>query len=169
MEEWRDIQGYEGLYQVSNAGRVKRLLKSNQKGRILSLTEDKDGYLRAHLSKNNSALFHSVHRLVATAFIQNPDGFPLVNHRDENKSNNNVENLEWCTAQYNTRYKNAHLKKPRKPIFQMNLDGEVIKEWSGRTEIEKSLGYHGGTITACCLKYPHCLTAYGYKWAYKES
>lgn len=170
-EIWRDISGYEGLYQVSSYGRVKRLLKTNPQGKILKPVTDKNGYLMVRLSKRNIQHNCRIHRLVAIAFIDNPQSLPVVNHKDENIKNNRSDNLEWCTVQYNTRYNNAHLKRVkriRKPILQLTLDGVIVKEWECSSKIEKELGYSAGCIRACCLKYPHCLSAYGYKWDYKD-
>lgn len=112
-EEWRDIEGYGGLYQVSNLGRVKSLdrtvTKSNGvllsiKGKILKLRPDTNGYVRACLSKDAVEIDYTVHRLVAMTFLSNPNNLPEVNHKDENKKNNSVDNLEWCTSLYNNNY-----------------------------------------------------------------
>lgn len=100
-EVWKDCKGYEGLYQVSNLGRVWSV-KSQA---YLKGSSDKDGYIRVHLTAKNGKRKHeSIHRLVAIAFIPNATGLPVVNHKDENKQNNNVDNLEWCSARYNTIY-----------------------------------------------------------------
>lgn len=108
MEEWKDIPGYEGLYQISSFGRVKSMGTSRDgwrfKEKILKLTEEPKGYLKVGLRKNGKLKTVRVHRLVAESFVPNPECFPEVNHKDENKSNNRVENLEWCTAKYNSRY-----------------------------------------------------------------
>lgn len=107
-EEWKDIKGYEGLYKISNLGRVKSLPKhagrSYRKERILKNSIDKDGYIKVTLCKNNKTSFLSIHRLLAIAFIPNPNNFPQINHKDENKQNNNLNNLEWCTCKYNINY-----------------------------------------------------------------
>lgn len=108
-EIWRPVVGYEGLYEVSSYGRVRsldRYVNNNSfwKGRILKLSDDGRGYLRAHLCLNNKIKNFLVHRLVAQAFIPNPDNFPQVNHIDEDKSNNCVDNLEWCSIEYNNNY-----------------------------------------------------------------
>ena len=110
-EEWRDIKGYEGLYQISNLGRVHSYYKRD----ILEPKEDK-GYLRVGLYKNGKRKPYSIHRLVAEAFIPNPNNYPQVNHKDEDKSNNRVSNLEWCTAKYNINYgtHNKRMSESRK-------------------------------------------------------
>ena len=105
MEEWKDIKGYEGIYQISNKGRVKSLnYKRTGKEKILKLSSDTNGYKKITLFKNSKRKTYSIHKLVAEAFLPNPDNLPVVNHKDENKLNNNVENLEWCTQEYNVKY-----------------------------------------------------------------
>ena len=105
-EEWRDIKGYEGKYQVSNLGRVKSLKDNhgNYREKILDIKPNKKGYLRIELSLYGKKKKFQVHRLVAQSFIPNPNNLPEVNHKDENKQNNCVYNLEWCTHQYNSNY-----------------------------------------------------------------
>ena len=115
-EEWRAVVGYEGLYEVSNTGKVRSLDRYVQQknmykiithiyhGRELSLKKHRDGYLVATLCKNKGLQSCQVHRIVATAFIPNPNELPQINHKDENKQNNNVNNLEWCTSKYNNNY-----------------------------------------------------------------
>lgn len=108
-EIWRPVVGYEGLYEVSSYGRVRSLDRYDSmnrflRGRILRLFTDGLGYLSAHLSSNGKVKSFLVHRLVAQAFIPNPDNLPQVNHIDENPSNDNVDNLEWCDGKYNVNY-----------------------------------------------------------------
>lgn len=113
-EIWKDIQGYEGMYQVSSHGRVRSLdrivVRPNgngdyfAKGKIIYVVLTKWGYNEVHLHKDNKTKIYKVHRLVAQAFIENPNNLPCVNHIDENKTNNNVSNLEWCTYKYNNNY-----------------------------------------------------------------
>ena len=101
-EIWKDIDGYEGLYQVSNLGRVKSLHHNKEK--ILKGSYNSKGYYFVKLCKNGISKSIFVHRLVAQEFIPNPDNLPIVNHKDENPRNNNVDNLEWCTQKYNANY-----------------------------------------------------------------
>lgn len=147
-EEWRPIEGYEGLYEVSNTGRVRSLdmyVKIGygsyrlHKGKVLSPGKNKDGYLLINLHCNEKNKKCLVHRLVAQAFIPNPDNLPQVNHKDEDKLNNRVENLEWCDAKYNINYgsrkdkerdtkiKNGYwtglsMKESKKKYYQENRD-----------------------------------------------
>jgi len=109
-EIWKDIKGYETLYQVSNLGRVKSLPKFYQGERILKSRKDRYGYLYIGLIKSKIKKSFKIHRLVAEAFISNPNNYPIVNHKDENKLNNKSKNLEWCTAEYNNMY-NGRAKK----------------------------------------------------------
>ena len=109
QEEWRDIKGYEGLYQVSNLGRVKSLERyvwngkayAHKNEKIMSLDKLKNGYLTANLYKNNISKRHYIHRLVAQAFLSKSEKHTEINHKDENKANNCIDNLEWCTHKEN--------------------------------------------------------------------
>lgn len=105
-EIWRDVVGYEGLYKVSNFGRIKSLPRNGtvKYERLLRQKVSNKGYCTVALSKHNKTKYKMVHRLVAEAFLDNPKGLPLINHKDENKLNNYVGNLEWCDAQYNMTY-----------------------------------------------------------------
>ena len=124
-EIFKDIKGYEGLYQVSNYGRVKSLYriqimptggKRIIEERILKTIKNKKGYIGVHLSKNNKDKTVYIHRLVAQAFIPNPNNYPQVNHKDEDKTNNHVDNLEWCTAKYNSNYGHRNDKIGRRKV-----------------------------------------------------
>lgn len=159
MEIFTNIYGYEGLYQVSNLGNVKSLnyLHTGQE-KILSPAFDKDGYLFVQLCKNGEAKNYRVHRLVAQAFLPNPNNYPCINHKDENKLNNNVDNLEWCTIQYNNEYSKA------KQVGQYDLNGNLIATWKSTMEIQRQLGFRNGNISNCCLG--KIKTAYGYIWKY---
>ena len=110
-ETWKPIKNYEGLYEVSNKGQVRSLnYKRTGEIKILKLRVDKYGYLQVHLSKNGKHYAKSIHRLVAQTFIPNPNNYSQVNHKDEKRDNNNVENLEWCNCKYNNNYGNRNKK-----------------------------------------------------------
>ena len=165
MEEvWKNIEGYEGLYQVSSMGRVKSLKFTKEIIMELTYTH---GYFRVGLCRNGKAKHHLVHRLVAEAFIPNPDNLPIINHKDECKTNNVVENLEWCDHLYNNTYGTAiqcRIEKNAKPVYQYSLDGDLIKEWPSAAEVKRSMGFSAGNIGQCCLGKRK--TAYGYIWKY---
>lgn len=181
-EQWKPIiiekngvvYDYTGLYEVSNLGRVRSFHKG---GRILKITTDKLGYKHARLYKNGENKLFQVHRLVATAFIFNPNKLPMVNHKDENPSNNQVENLEWCDAQYNTQYSSYKWKgKPKKDEWKQSIKGEnnprarkVLCVETGRVfgcikEAKQWLGK--GDIRGCCKG--RLKTAGGYHWMYVD-
>lgn len=183
MEEWRNIEDYDD-YQVSNLGRVRSLdrwvnnygnSKQFIKGRILKPYKGNHGYLNVALFKNGKGKWCTVHRLVAQAFIENPDNLPCINHRDECKTNNHVDNLEWCSYQYNANYgtkmkriseqlKGRNNIKLSKTVYQYSLDGVLIKEWLSAAEVKRQLGYNRQNINQCCLGKRK--TAYGYIWKY---
>lgn len=176
MEEWKDIKGYEGLYQVSNQGRVKSLEKTynvgyggekHQKERILIPTEVGNGYLHVTLCKNGGKKYKRVHRLVAEAFIPNPNKYDVVNHKDENQKNNNVDNLEWCTQAYNNAYGSRTKRMAEtqsKRVYQYTIDGELVKIWNSTNECGRN-GYCQGWVAACCRG--ERKTHKGYKWSYE--
>lgn len=171
MEEiWKDIEGYEGLYQVSNIGRV-RSLRNNI---ILKSKIERSGYERVILSVNNIHKDYYIHRLVANAFIPNPNNYPIVNHKDENITNNRVDNLEWCTQEYNINYGTGNKKrglsntngKLSKPVLQYTLEGIFIKEWKSTMDVQRNLGFYHANISRCCRNI--IKTAYSYIWKYKK-
>ena len=165
-EIWKDIKEYEGLYEVSNSGRVKSIRFGKE--RILKLGTDRYGYLYVILAKNNKQKTFRIHRLVAEAFIPNPDNLPMINHRDENKSNNNVENLEWCDNKYNSNFgtRNERIsKRHSKPVLQYTLDGKFVREWESAMDAEREGGFIPTCIGMCCkgkLKKHH-----NFIWLYK--
>ena len=162
-EIWRDKKYYEGRYQVSNCGRVKSLKRKNVlKEKILKPYVDKDGYLTVAL--NNPRKTFLVHRLVAEAFIPNPDNLPCVNHKDENKQNNVVSNLEWCDRKYNQNY-GTRTEKCSKKVYQYTLDGELVREWISATEAGRN-GFSQSGINNCCLG--KAKTHKGFRWSYKK-
>lgn len=170
-EEWRDIAGYEGKYQVSNLGRVKSLNYNNTcKERCLEPNKNSLGYLQVILCKNGKRDSHSIHRLVAEAFIPNPNNLPQVNHKDENPSNDMVDNLEWCDRKYNINYGTAierMLKRrngPRKERPVICVENGVV--YPSSQEASRQTGVHQGNIISCCQgRYK---SAGGYHWKYSD-
>lgn len=177
-EIWKDIKGYEGLYQVSNLGRVKSVEKIDSSGRLrkekLRKLQDNRGYLEIVLRKSNETQQFSVHRLVYETFVgEIPEGMQ-VNHINENKSDNRVDNLNLMTPKENSnwgtgieRHRNQLINgKKSKPVLQYDKDGNFIKEWVSLSEIKRQLGFNVGHISYCCNgKYNQ---AYEYKWKYKN-
>ena len=195
-EEWRDIKGYEGYYQVSNAGRVRSLdryvnskfnNKILRKGSLMKLQKSHKGYMVIILHKEGTIKTFQVHRLVATAFIPNPHNLPQVNHIDTDKTNNKPENLEWITnednmahaishgcfkpftkKQYESVAKNLAIahKKQNIPVVQLDKDGKYISEYGSILEASRSLGLQNGKISMCCKGKRN--SCGGFRWKYKE-
>ena len=174
-EVWKDINEFKGYYQVSNFGRIKSLFRyAKVKNGFRSVPEkilkpkiDKDGYLHVVLQKDRKLKYLAIHRIVADTFIDNPNNLPHVNHKNENKQDNRVENLEWCTEQYNCNYGNRNKKLSKskyKAINQYSLKGDLIKEWESGISIEKETGFNKKNISACCRGVRK--TAYGYIWKF---
>lgn len=157
MEEiWKDIEGYEGIYQVSNLGRVKSFdtkdkLGRIRTGRVLKPLKHTLGYLNIGLYKNNTVSKKLIHRLVAQSFIPNPENKPEINHIDEDKTNNNINNLEWSTRKENCNH-GTHNERMRKtlsiPILAINLKTGVVEEFYGANECATQLGLNQSHITS---------------------
>ena len=158
-EIWKDIPGYEGLYWVSNLGRVK------SKRKILKPINGE--YLHVGLSKNGIQKTLYVHRLVAETFIENVYNYTHINHIDENKYNNNIDNLEWCKNKYNINYGNTQSKKgkhqTRYKVVQKDENGKVIKIWESSREVCDELHFNIRTIRKSAK---NKLKNYGYYWDY---
>lgn len=157
------------MYKVSNYGNVISFnLMFHKEPILLKQVVDKDGYKKVGLTKNGRTKRFFVHRLVATAFIENPNNFPVINHKDENPGNNNMDNLEWCTVRYNTVYNgmpDRRAKSLRRPVIQMDKEGRYIKRWRGISDVERTLGMNHRNIISVCKG--RRKTAYGYKWMYE--
>lgn len=123
---------------------------------------DRYGYSVISLNKSDKSYYKTVHRLVAKAFIDNPNNYASINHRDENKLNNNVNNLEWCTVAYNNRY-----SKTRK-VVQIGIDGKFVREWDCIKDAADACNLFMTHIQSCCARKPHYITYGGYQWRYKE-
>ena len=164
------IEVYPG-YKVSNFGKIVSI----KRNKLLKLNTDKNGYLCVGITVNGKRKLKKIHRLVAKAFLSDYSDSIQVNHKDENKANNIVTNLEMCNNKYNCTY-GSRRTKLAKPVLQFTLDGILIKEWESIREINRTLGYAQASIIACCkgqLKDSHTgktypsNSAYGYKWKYK--
>ena len=177
-EVWRDVVGYEGLYQVSSGGRVKSLERKvpklngerTVKERILKPRGNRGGYLQVNLyAGGGKPKKFYVHRLVCEAFHDNPDNKPQVNHVNEDKADNRACNLEWCTAEENTNFgtRNERSRKTlSKPVGQYTRDAELIKIWSSAREAQRQAGFNQSNISkVACGKYKQ---AYGCIWRYVE-
>lgn len=150
---WKDIPGYEGFYMVSSDGLVRSVDRDvnktsfgkeiivPMKGRLLSQTKTNAGYMQVHLFKDGKQKNMQVHRLVAMAFIPNPQNLPQINHRDEDRLNNRMENLEWCTAQYNGSY-GSRPDKYKTRVSKQDADGTVVATFNSVKEAADSVGCH---------------------------
>ena len=190
-EVWKDVVGYEGLYKVSNLGRVKSLERTKQmkysrtgcsyiqkvhtcikKQRIEPL-----GYLKITINKENIKKRVFVHVLVAKAFVPNTYSLPQVNHKDEDKTNNCVDNLEWCTALYNSNYgtraeriskKQTNNRPDAKPILQCDKDGNIIREWLSISQAAREGNHDLRSIQHCLHSKYSYKTHHGYIWKFKN-
>lgn len=181
-EIWKDVVGYEGLYDVSNWGRVRSWIDNHGNRRtepkILKPIpiKTRGGYFTVGLCKNGWQKNFKVHRLVAEAFLPNPLNLPQINHKDECKTNNCVWNLEWCDCKYNQNYgtRNTRVSKAKtnhpsnsKRVMQYDLQGNLVKEWPSAHEVKRQTGFDNSNISDCCLG--KCKTFHGFVWRYSES
>lgn len=193
-EFWKPVKNFEGLYEISNLGNVKTLKRTwrvlnyqskkyqtmYNKEKLMNCVISKTGYKQVVLMKNNKKTFKLIHRLVAEAFINNTENKPCVNHKDGNKLNNNVNNLEWCTYKENNihawknglpksylkgKYGKEHNKS--KKINQYDSDGNFIKTWDCISDVTRQLKIDSGRITKCCKHQKYCHSAGGFIWEYK--
>ena len=185
-EEWRNVKGYEGLYQVSNYGRVTSFY---QPARILKPNPSRAGYLTVELFQQGRSKRILTHRLVAIAFIENPFNLPQVNHKDENKSNNHATNLEWCTASYNVRYGQGYILRRlntnypaiaeklktsqrgagnnnAKAVVQWHPNGQRLSQFATIRDATKCTNINGSHISETCKGKRK--SAGGFLWAYER-
>ena len=177
QEEWKDIKGFEGIYQISNYGNVRSVnhyVKTGNngmrlvKGRILKPFKTCNGYLFIKTSKKYGSKHLAIHRLVAITFIENPNNYPNVNHKDEVKDNNVFTNLEWCNHSYNALYGTCQerlrqYKQKRVNMIDKNT-GTILKTFNSMKIAAEQLGIHKEQISSVCRG--ERKTAGGYKWRY---
>jgi hypothetical protein len=187
MENWKSVSGYEGMYEVSDCGRVRGVDREvhckngdvqARKARILKQKADRQGYYIVCLCKCGKLQFMRVHRLVGYAFIENPENKPEINHIDENTQNNCVTNLEWCTRKENVNWGTGHQRgvmntnfkafaqRLSKKTAQLSLDGKVLKVWDSLHAICRETGYKAGHISECC--HGKKKSRYGYRWSFVQ-
>lgn len=173
-EIWRDIPGYEGIYIINDRGVIRTLFREFKdvwnrnyivEEKILKPSTDTNGYKQVVLSKNGKRKSFKVHRLVAQTFIPNPNNYPQINHKDENKLNNNVDNLEWCTQLYNCQYGTRSIRctKHRKHKVKQIKENNVIATYNSMQEAEKETGVKYQNIYLSIKKNQK---AGGYRWEY---
>ena len=178
MEDWKDIPEYEGLYQASTLGNIKSLPKGGSGGHslpiVLKPSIDKDGYLFVSLYKGKRLKNYKVHRLIAQTFIESYRSDLEINHKNEIKDDNRVENLEMCDRQYNIDY-GSRTRKYYRAIIQETLEGELVQEWESVKLAASTLGISACSISNCLRGYKQSWNgkvypvhqAHGYKWKYK--
>jgi len=172
-EIWKDIPDYVGLYQVSNLGKIKSFRQGHkhhkQKEYLLNPTISSSGYYQVTLYSDKGRKKFLVHRLVAVAFLDNPHNYPQINHKDENRLNNRVDNLEWCTASYNNNYGTAKVRiadARSRRVQQLTLDGMVIAIYRSANIASLLLGIEKHNISNACRK---GVATNGYYWRYCPS
>lgn len=182
-EEYRDIKGYEGKYQISNKGNVKSLERTVKSGKgyrvtkeiILKPKKNISGYLYVGLWKDGKVKRHLIHRLVAEAFLENTNNLPEVNHISEDKENNCVENLEWVSHEYNVNYgtrnrriaeANTNHPKMSKPVIAISKESGLILEYPSTHEASRQTRTAQQSIVECCKG--RLKSSGGYYWMYKD-
>ena len=177
-EVWKDIVGYEGLYQVSNMGQVRSLdrvitmkngVNQFHKGYIIKSKANNSGYLTVNLHKNGVSSTKTIHRLVALHFVDGYFDGAEVNHKDENKLNNSHDNLEWVNKDtnlnYGTRIDRCSVQSNKK-VIQLDENYTIVKIWDGIRIVERETGFNRTSIIRCCKGKQK--TAYGFHWKYYE-
>ena len=171
-EVWKDVIGYEGLYKVSDRGNVFSVERRDSNGRkcggrILKPLYRTDGYLDVRLCKNGKPKGKKIHRLVAETFIPNPNGFPEVNHKDEIKTNNELSNLEWCDARYNSNYGSRNERLSKK-VRAVNVENGEVLTFNSVSEAERK-GYNLSSVSQASRGIYYGGNLYrGHKWSYEK-
>lgn len=165
-EEWKPIPEYAGKYEISNWGRVKSF-KLDSNGKILTPCNSGRGYYYVELWKYGKRKRCKIHRLVATAFIPNPNNLPEVNHKDENKRNNYLGNLEWCSQAYNLAY-GTRVERISIPVVQLDKKGNFVSEFESLTEASKITDIAISSICNCCQHKKSFKSAGGFIFLYKD-
>ena len=175
MEEiWKSVKGFEGIYEVSNLGRVRSLDRvsaggARRRGVVLKPSVGEQGYPYVILKFGKKQKTIKIHRLVAAAFVPNPHGFPVVNHKDENRGNASADNLEWCSQKYNANYNDAPAKRgkrQRKRVNQLDLSGNLLATYQGLCVAERETGVRESKISMCCNG--RRKTAGKFLWAFSD-
>ena len=195
-ETWKDIPNYEDIYEISTRGYIKSISRWRDNGKSGYLQKEKymtphvtkKGYLAIDLYKDKKRKKYLVHRLIAETFIPNPNNYPCVNHKDGNKLNNDINNLEWCTQQYNMKeaarlgllnlwcdklfgkdhpnYKFRGKWKTQKPIYQFDINGVFIKRYNSSQEANRETDINASHISECCNNKRK--TAGGFIWKFEK-
>lgn len=181
-DDFVPIEGFEGEYSVNRYGDVRsesRILYYRDgrtrklRSRIMSQHNGTNGYKQVYLSRDGKNHMRMVHRLVALAFLPNPEGLPEVNHKDERKTNNAVENLEWCTTKYNANYGTSIRRRIRtrrdkgQRVLQFTKTGDFITEYASIADACEAVNGNAAFISRCLYKKPRCPSAYGFVWRFK--
>lgn len=169
-EIWKDIEGYEGLYQVSNLGRVKssgnfKSKNARKTQKILKNILQNNGYYGVTLRKGGKSTRKNIHRLVAEAFIPNPYNKPCIDHINTIRTDNSIENLRWCTEKENNQNP-ISTKKQSKPVYQYTLSGEFVREWVSVASVNRFYGVKNTKVCDCCNGKRK--TYKGYSWSYNR-
>lgn len=180
MEVWKPVNGYEWYYEVSNLGRIRSLdritvFKDGRTrkfyGKILEAnTVNNSGYATISLHENGKSKTILIHRIVAEAFIDNPLECKEINHIDQDKLNNSVDNLEWCTHKENVNHGDEierGAKKQRKIFVQKDMSGNVVKVWSGFKKMQRETGFQRKSVYDCCIGKRDSYK--GFRWEYSEA
>lgn len=166
MEQWKSVAEFNGIYEVSNMGRVRRTSPQ----RIIAQKKQGNGYMSVHLSIHGKTFFRLVHRLVALAFVENRNNHPQINHINEDKTDNRAENIEWCSGSYNCKYghrNDAMIESRRRPVVQMDLHGNIINTFAILNEAGRKTGISPAHICDVCNGKRN--TAGGYIWKYSTT